>query len=166
VTVVLVAATEFVVVDRVVGEADFVAPVHATATTLTARTPAKNLTRDTTLWMRTRFPFRPTSRNKAQPTIELPARDSRRPGGANRSPCPGPRRARTAARRSRGAVQFGRHDVGMPLPLNAMTPRSRHVLIRAGELAEQAGHLHIGTEHLLLALARRSPPIPHSTLCS
>jgi ATP-dependent Clp protease ATP-binding subunit ClpA len=41
----------------------------------------------------------------------------------------------------------------MPLPLNAMTPRSRHVRVRAGELAERAGHRHIGTEHLLLALA-------------
>lgn len=41
----------------------------------------------------------------------------------------------------------------MPLPLNALTPRSRRVLVGAGELAEQAGHRHIGTEHLLLALA-------------
>ena len=34
-----------------------------------------------------------------------------------------------------------------------MTPRWRPFLVRAGELAEQAGHRHIGTEHLLLALA-------------
>ncbi|MEP6658727.1 MAG: Clp protease N-terminal domain-containing protein [Acidimicrobiales bacterium] len=46
-----------------------------------------------------------------------------------------------------------RHDVMMSLPLNAMTARSRRVLVRAGELAQQAGHRHIGTEHLLLALA-------------
>lgn len=35
-----------------------------------------------------------------------------------------------------------------------MTPRSRSVLILAGELAEEAGQGYVGTEHLLLALAR------------
>ncbi|HET7487521.1 MAG TPA: Clp protease N-terminal domain-containing protein [Acidimicrobiales bacterium] len=42
----------------------------------------------------------------------------------------------------------------MTLPLNAMTPRSRTVFLLAAGIAEAAGQQYVGTEHLLLALAR------------
>ncbi len=37
--------------------------------------------------------------------------------------------------------------------MNALTPRARRCLIRAGTAAEGLDQLYIGTEHLLLALA-------------
>lgn len=36
----------------------------------------------------------------------------------------------------------------MTLPLNALTPRSRAVFVLAAEIAEDAGHGYVGTEHL------------------
>jgi ATP-dependent Clp protease ATP-binding subunit ClpC len=41
----------------------------------------------------------------------------------------------------------------MSLLINALTPRARRCLIRAGSTAERLDQLYIGTEHLLLALA-------------
>ena len=41
----------------------------------------------------------------------------------------------------------------MSLPINALTPRARRCVIRAGSTAEHLGQQYIGTEHLLLALA-------------
>jgi len=41
----------------------------------------------------------------------------------------------------------------MDPPLNAMTPRLRRALADAAHQASRAGHRHIGTEHVLLALA-------------
>ncbi len=40
----------------------------------------------------------------------------------------------------------------MDLPLHAMTPRLRGALIEAAHQASLAGHRHLGTEHVLLAL--------------
>lgn len=42
----------------------------------------------------------------------------------------------------------------MDLPLNAMTSRVRRTLVGAAHQAVLAGHHHIGTEHVLLALAQ------------
>ena len=52
----------------------------------------------------------------------------------------------------------------MTLPLNAMTPRARLVLVLAGAIAEDAGHRYIGTEHLLLALAQERKGIAAQVL--
>ncbi len=41
----------------------------------------------------------------------------------------------------------------MDPPLNALTPRMRRTLVQAAAHAKAAGHRHIGTEHVLLALA-------------
>jgi ATP-dependent Clp protease ATP-binding subunit ClpA len=40
----------------------------------------------------------------------------------------------------------------MALPINAMTPRARRCVIRAGAAADEHGQAFIGTEHLLLAI--------------
>lgn len=42
----------------------------------------------------------------------------------------------------------------MALPINAMTPRARRCVIRAGSVAEEHGQSFIGTEHLLLAIVK------------
>jgi len=44
-------------------------------------------------------------------------------------------------------------ELPMDLPLSAMTPRMRRVLVEAARQASHAGHRHLGTEHVLLALA-------------
>ena len=42
----------------------------------------------------------------------------------------------------------------MTLPLNSMTPRARRVLVEAAAHAEAQNQNFVGTEHMLLALAR------------
>jgi ATP-dependent Clp protease ATP-binding subunit ClpC len=42
----------------------------------------------------------------------------------------------------------------MTLPINALTPRARRCVIQAGTAAERLEQTYIGTEHLLLALAK------------
>jgi ATP-dependent Clp protease ATP-binding subunit ClpA len=42
----------------------------------------------------------------------------------------------------------------MTLPLNSLTPRARRVLVDAAAEAEAQDQAFVGTEHLLLALAR------------
>lgn len=44
----------------------------------------------------------------------------------------------------------------MTLALNSLTPRARRVIVRAASEAEAKGQGFVGTEHLLLAMARDS----------
>lgn len=44
----------------------------------------------------------------------------------------------------------------MTLALNSLTPRARRVIVQAASEAEAQGQGFVGTEHLLLALARDS----------
>jgi ATP-dependent Clp protease ATP-binding subunit ClpA len=44
----------------------------------------------------------------------------------------------------------------MTLALNSLTPRARRVIVQAASEAEGQGQGFVGTEHLLLALARDS----------
>ncbi len=52
----------------------------------------------------------------------------------------------------------------MDPPLNALTPRMRRTLVRAAAHAKAAGHRHIGTEHVLLALANDADGIAGQVL--